>query len=131
MSVEIHGDLLALDGHLCHHIRSLAAALQTRFPGHPIKLIARIGEEFDLLNGHRVRCELSTSMPERPQILVREARKSAEDAITAAFSEIKKKFRQMSLRLNTRAASGIFSRASATDPIPGLNTAPLAPHQAA
>ncbi|WPL18541.1 hypothetical protein Thiowin_03614 [Thiorhodovibrio winogradskyi] len=100
MHVEIQGDMLALDGQLCRHIRSQAEAFLARFPSYRIELIAHIGEEFDALKGHRVRCELRTSVADRQQIIVRQARKSADDAIAAAFVEIKKKFRQMSRRLN-------------------------------
>lgn len=114
MSVEIQGDMLALDGHLCRRIRSQAEAFQASFPGQQIALVARIGEEFDALRGHRVRCELSTSLTERRQIIVREARKSADEAITAAFSEIKKKFRQMSLRLNRHALAANSNPAAGT-----------------
>ncbi|MBK1649312.1 hypothetical protein CKO36_12010 [Rhabdochromatium marinum] len=99
--------MLALDSHLCRHIRSQAEAFQARFPSHQIALIARIGEEFDALKGHRVRCELRTSVAHRQQIIVRAARKNAEDAIAAAFSDIKKKFRQTSLRLKTRTSDSI------------------------
>jgi ribosome-associated translation inhibitor RaiA len=107
MTVEIQGDLLALDGTLRRRIQSQAEALQARFPSHHIDLLARLGEEFDHLSGHRVRCELRTSVAARQQIVVREARKNAEEAIAAAFGEIKKKFRQMSLRLNRRPAADI------------------------
>jgi hypothetical protein len=116
MSVEIQGDMLALDGQLCRTIRSQAEAFQARFPSHRIQLIARIAEEFDQLKGHRVRFELRTSVADRQQIIVREARKSAEDAIAAAFTEIKKKFRQMSLR---RPSHG---KASPADTVPAVTS---------
>lgn len=130
MSVQIQGDMLALDGNLCRTIRSQAAAFQARFPSHRIELIARIAEEFDGLKGHRVRCELRTAISDRQQIIVREARKSAEDAINAAFSEIKKKFRQTRLKLNSRSDDETPSSPESA-PVPNPPRHRLPPQQVA
>ena len=99
MSIQITGDLLALDRKVRHAIQRHAEALQARFPNQNIELLARVSEEFDQINGHRVRCEL---LAERQRIVVRAARKGAEEAIDEAFDGIKKQFRQMSLRASLR-----------------------------
>ncbi|KAA6184326.1 HPF/RaiA family ribosome-associated protein [Thiohalocapsa marina] len=98
MSVRISGDMLALDRKIKKRINQLAAALEARFPNQPLEIQARISEEFDQLHGHRVRCELLTVAQERQQVIVREARKQAEEAIDAAFAGLKTKLRRLRTR---------------------------------
>jgi ribosome-associated translation inhibitor RaiA len=98
MSVKLTGDTLALDSGIRGTIEEQATQLRSRFPGQAIKMTARIAEEFDQLNGHRVRFELIASLADRQQIIVREARKSAEEAMASAFRGLKSKLRQISLR---------------------------------
>ncbi len=98
MSVKLTGDTLALDRKIRGTIEELATQLRSRFPSQAIDMTARIAEEFDQLNGHRVRFELIASLTDRQQIIVREARKSAEDAMASAFRGLKGKLRRISLR---------------------------------
>lgn len=98
MSVKLSGDTLALDHGIRTIIEEQARQLRSRFPSQAIEMAARIAEEFDQLNGHRVRFELIASLADRQQIIVREARKSAEEAMASAFRGLKGKLRQISLR---------------------------------
>lgn len=98
MSVRISGDFLALDSRIKRLINQQAQAIQTSFPGRDYEIKARIAEEFDQLNGHRVRFELVVTSPNRQQIIVREAQKKAEAAITSAFTSLKSKLRRLGAR---------------------------------
>jgi len=98
MTVRITGDLLALDKRVQRMIRREAEAIEQSFPNRTFDIQARIAEEFDQLHGHRVRCELVATSPERQQVIVREAHKKPEDAILAAFSGLKPKLRRLRLR---------------------------------
>lgn len=102
MTVQINGDLLALDPGIRQAIHRHASALEARFPSHDICLTTRIAEEFDPLNGHRVRCELAAAVDKRQHLIVREARKTAEEAIAGAFDGAKRKFRQLSHRATVK-----------------------------
>ncbi|WP_201245987.1 Fis family transcriptional regulator [Halochromatium salexigens] len=98
MSVRISGDFLALDNRIKRLINQHAQAIQTSFPGRDYEIQARIAEEFDQLNGHRVRLELIVTSPERQQIIVREAQKKAEESIKSAFTSLKSKLRRLGAR---------------------------------
>jgi hypothetical protein len=106
MSVKLTGDTLALDLGIRSTIEEQAVRLRSRFPSQAIEMKARIAEEFDQLNGHRVRFELIASLADRQQIIVREARKSAEDAMASAFRGLKSKLRQISLRASMPSPAG-------------------------
>lgn len=98
MSVRISGDFLALDDRIKRLINQQAQAIQTSFPGRDYEIQARIAEEFDQLNGHRVRFELVVTSPDRQQVIVREAQKKAEESINIAFSSLKPKLRRLGSR---------------------------------
>lgn len=98
MSVRISGDFLALDKRIKRLINQQAQAIQSSFPGRDYEIGARIAEEFDQLNGHRVRFELVVTSPERQQIIVREAQKKAEESIKSAFTSLKSKLRRLGAR---------------------------------
>jgi ribosome-associated translation inhibitor RaiA len=95
MSVRISGDFLALDQRIKRLINQHADTIQESFPGRDYDIQARIAEEFDQLNGHRVRVELIVTSPERQQILVREAKKKADESIKSAFTSLKSKLRRL------------------------------------
>jgi hypothetical protein len=98
MSVRITGDLLALDKRVKRLITQHAKAIQESFPGREYQIQARIAEEFDQLKGHRVRVELVVTSPDRQQVVVREARKKADESIQAAFVSLKPKLRRLGLK---------------------------------
>jgi hypothetical protein len=98
MSVRITGDLLALDKRVKRLIAEHAQAIHASFPGREYEIQARIAEEFDQLKGHRVRVELVVTSPEHQQIIVREARKKAEESIKAAFVSLKPKLRRLGIK---------------------------------
>jgi ribosome-associated translation inhibitor RaiA len=104
MSVRISGDFLALDNRIKRLINQQVQAIQASFPGRDYEIQARIAEEFDQLNGHRVRFELRVTSPERQQIIVREAQKKAEESISTAFSSLKSKLRRLSGRRPQRSS---------------------------
>jgi len=114
MSVRITGDLLALDKRVQRMITSQATAIEQSFPNRKFDIQARITEEFDQLHGHRVRCELVATSPERQQVVVREAQKKAEDAIKAAFTGLKPKLRRLRLRRFDRDTAAPDLRATGT-----------------
>ncbi len=95
MSIRISGDMLALDASIRSIIEIQAKRLAARFPGRDMKTEARILEEFDPVRGHRVRCELRIDLPGRRQVVVREAKKEAAEAVSAAFAAVKIKLRQL------------------------------------
>ncbi|WP_200346535.1 Fis family transcriptional regulator [Halochromatium glycolicum] len=98
MSVRISGDFLALDQRIKKLINQNAQAIQDSFPGRRYDIQARIAEEFDQLNGHRVRVELIAISPDRQQIMVREAKKKADESIKSAFTSLKSKLRRLGLK---------------------------------
>ena len=98
MSVRISGDFLALDNRIKRLINQQAQAIQASFPSRDYEIQARIAEEFDQLNGHRVRVELVVTSPERQQIVVRDAQKKAEETIQSAFTSLKSKLRRLGAR---------------------------------
>jgi ribosome-associated translation inhibitor RaiA len=95
MLIKIGGDTLALDGEIRRHIETEAAKLAARFPGEDLDARAIIQEEFDPLHGHRVRCELSAKMPHGRQIVVRDARKTAREAIDEVFGLARRNLRRV------------------------------------
>ncbi len=105
MSVRISGDFLALDNRVKRLINQQAQAIQASFPDRDYEIQARIAEEFDQLNGHRVRFELVVTSPERQQVIVREAQKKAEESIKSAFSSLKSKLRRLGTRRPQQATT--------------------------
>ncbi len=103
MSVRISGDFLAMDNRIKRLINQQAQAIQASFPSREYEIQARIAEEFDQLNGHRVRFELVVSSPERQQVIVREAQKKAEESIKSAFTSLKSKLRRLGARRSQQA----------------------------
>lgn len=116
MSVRITGDFLALDKRIKKLINQQAQAIQDSFPGRDYEIQARIAEEFDQLNGHRVRVELSVVSPDRQQIMVREAKKKAEESVRTAFTSLKSKLRRIGLK---RVQQQPAPSASTSLPAPG------------
>lgn len=95
MLIKIGGDTLALDKDIRRQIESQAAQLAARFPGEDIEARAVIQEEFDPIHGHRVRCELGAKLARGRQIVVRDARKTAPEAISAAFATARRNLRSI------------------------------------
>lgn len=94
MPIKIGGDTLALDADVRHQIQTEADRLVQRFPGEEIDARVTIQESFDPLHGHRVRCELSARVGAGRQVVVREARKIAAEAITATFAAARRNVRR-------------------------------------
>ena len=109
MPITISGDTLALDKAIRRQIESEAKRLAERFPEERIEARARISEEFDPLHGHRVRCELRADLGQGRQLVVRDARKDASEAIREVFVAARRNVRQLRRRviapLETRALS--------------------------
>jgi len=97
-TIHISGDTLALDPAIRKQINAEAEKLQQRYPTTPVTLRIGISEEFDRMNGHRVRCELAADLPGRRQLMVREAKKEAFAAITSVFAVARKQIRRISSR---------------------------------
>jgi hypothetical protein len=116
MSVRISGDFLALDKRVKKLINQQAQAIQHSFPGRDFEIHARITEEFDQLNGHRVRVELIVQSPDRQQIIVREATKRPEESVKAAFTSLKAKLRRIGLK---RAQQQPAASVAVSIPAPG------------
>jgi ribosome-associated translation inhibitor RaiA len=95
MSIRISGDMLALDPSIRSIIEQQAQRLAARFPDREIRTEARILEEFDPVRGHRVRCELRVDLPGRRQVVVREAKRDAAEAVAAAFAAAKVQLRRL------------------------------------
>lgn len=98
MLIKIGGDTLALDPNIRHHIETEAAKLAARFPDERIEAKATIQEEFDQLHGHRIRCELSAKLSHGRQIVIRDARKTAQEAIAETFSAARRSLRRARLK---------------------------------
>jgi ribosome-associated translation inhibitor RaiA len=86
MLMKIGGDTLALDADIRRQIESEAQTFAARFPDGQIDARITIQEEFDPLHGHRVRCELSARIGAGRQVVVREAHKTAGEAIREVFN---------------------------------------------
>lgn len=99
MPITISGDTLALDKAIRRQIESEAQRFAERFPEERIEARARINEEFDPLHGHRVRCELRADLGRGRQIVIREARKDAAEAIREAFGAARRSVRQLRRRM--------------------------------
>lgn len=85
MILKVGGDTLALDADIRRQIESEAQQLADRFPSERIEIQVTVQEEFDQINGHRVRCELSAKLASCHQIVMRGARKTAFEAIQDVF----------------------------------------------
>ena len=105
MPIKISGDTLALDKAIRRQIESEAQKLSQRFPDEQIDALARINEEFDPLHGHRIRCELRANLGQGRQLVVREARKDATEAITEVFGAAKRSLRRLRRRLAPNTAT--------------------------
>lgn len=114
MSVRITGDMLALDKRVQRMIKREAETIEQSFPKREFDIQARVTEEFDQLNGHRVRCELVTTSPEHQQVIVREAQKKVDEAVRAAFAGLKPKLRRVRVRRFEKVASADGLRATGT-----------------
>lgn len=95
MFMKIGGDTLALDGAIRGQIESEAQKLADRFPDERIEAHVTIQEEFDPLHGHRVRCELSAKVGSGRQMVVRDARKTANEAINEVFTAARRSVRRL------------------------------------
>lgn len=95
MYMKIGGDTLALDGAIRGQIESEAQKLANRFPDERIEAHVTIQEEFDPLHGHRVRCELSAKVGSGRQMVVRDARKTADEAINEVFTAARRSVRRL------------------------------------
>jgi ribosome-associated translation inhibitor RaiA len=100
MLIRIGGDTLALDADIRRQIETEVAKLAARFPGENLEARATIQEEFDPLHGHRVRCELSAKIAHGRQIVVRDARKTAKEAIDEVFGLARRNLRRMRRQIN-------------------------------
>jgi hypothetical protein len=98
LNLHIGGDMLAMDRGLRRLIETEARALEARFPSQNIQLRVRIAEEFDPARGHQVRCEIDAAPAERRQVVVREFRKEAREAITQAFASAKTQLQRLRRR---------------------------------
>jgi ribosome-associated translation inhibitor RaiA len=94
MRMKIGGDTLALDADIRHQIEAEAEKFAARFPAGQPDIQVTIREEFDPLHGHRVRCELTARVAPGCQIIVREARKTASDAILDVFTTARRNVRR-------------------------------------
>jgi ribosome-associated translation inhibitor RaiA len=101
MPITISGDTLALDKAIRRQIESEAQRLAERFPEERIEARARINEEFDPLHGHRVRCELRADLGRGRQLVVRDARKDAAEAIREVFGAARRNVRQLRRRMTS------------------------------
>lgn len=95
MLIKIGGDTLALDADIRRHIESEARKLAERFPDESLDARVTIQEEFDGLHGHRIRCELGMKLAHGRQVMVRDARKSAAEAITEVFASARRNVRKV------------------------------------
>lgn len=95
MCLKIGGDTLALDADIRHQIEAETQKLADRFPDETFDLQCSIQEEFDQLHGHRVRCELSAKLGSGRQMVARDARKSASEAISEVFSTTRRNIRRL------------------------------------
>jgi ribosome-associated translation inhibitor RaiA len=99
MPIQISGDTLALDKAIRRQIESEAQKLAERFPEERIDAKARINEEFDPMHGHRVRCELRADLGRGRQLVVRDARKDAAEAIREVFMTARRNVQRLRRRL--------------------------------
>lgn len=99
MPITISGDTLALDKAIRRQIENEAQRLAERFPDERIEARARINEEFDPLHGHRIRCELRADLGRGRQLVIREARKDAAEAIREVFGTARRNLRQLRRRV--------------------------------
>lgn len=115
MVLKIGGDLLALDATIRRQIEAEARKLVDRFPSEPIEAQVTVQEEFDPVHGHRVRCELSTKLGAGRQIVVREARKVAAEAISEVFTAARRNVRRLR-RQNVLNLAAVPTAAAAPKP---------------
>lgn len=99
MPITISGDTLALDKAIRRQIENEAQRLAERFPDERIETRARITEEFDPIHGHRIRCELRADLGRGRQLVIREARKDAAEAIHEVFVAARRNLRQLRRRV--------------------------------
>ncbi len=111
MSVKVTGDTLALDKKIRHAIERQADLIRERIPQQNVEMSAKIAEEFDPLNGHRIRCEVVAAFADRQQVIVREARKTADEAIASAFRGLNAKLKRLRIRAQMPAPAANALRA--------------------
>ncbi|MFD2111816.1 HPF/RaiA family ribosome-associated protein [Thiorhodococcus fuscus] len=109
MPIKIGGDTLALDADIRRQIESEAKKFADRFPDERVDAHVTIKEEFDPLHGHRVRCELSAKLCSGRQVLVRDARKNAAEAIEEVFVSARRSVRRLR-RQHSVALSSVPSK---------------------
>jgi ribosome-associated translation inhibitor RaiA len=97
-NLHIGGDMLALDRGLRGLIATQAREIETFFPDRTAELRVNIVEEFDQARGHQVRCEVVAALADRRQVIVREFRKQAREAVTEAFAATKVQLRRLRRR---------------------------------
>lgn len=114
MCMKIGGDMLALDADIRHQIEAETQKLADRFPDETFDLQVSIQEEFDQLHGHRVRCELSAKLGSGRQMVVRDARKRASEAISEVFNTTRRNIRRLRRPyvLNPSSSSQTVTRAA-------------------
>ena len=95
MLMKIGGDTLALDADIRRQIESEAMKFAARFPDGQVDVQVTIQEEFDPLHGHRVRCELGAKVGAGRQVVVRDARKTAGEAIREVFNAAGRNVRRL------------------------------------
>ncbi len=93
--MKIGGDTLALDADVRRQIESEMRKLADRFPNDQMDAQVTIQEDFDPVHGHRVRCELSARLASGHQMVVREARKTAGEAIVQVFTAARRSVRRL------------------------------------
>ncbi|EXJ13729.1 HPF/RaiA family ribosome-associated protein [Imhoffiella purpurea] len=95
MPIKIGGDTLALDADIRRQIELEVKKLADRFPDEQLDAHVTIQEEFDPMHGHRVRCELSARLCSGRQVVVRDARKKASEAIQEVFTAARRSVRRL------------------------------------
>lgn len=98
MPIKIGGDTLALDAEIRRRIESELRTLADRFPDEQFDAHVTIQEEFDPLHGHRIRCELSAKLGSGRQMVLRDARKTAAEAISEVFGAARRSVRRLRRR---------------------------------
>jgi len=119
MLIHIGGDTLALDKDIRRQIETEAEQLAARFPGEKFEARATIQEEFDPLHGHRVRCELAAKLGHGRQMVVRDARKTAHEAISATFGAARRNLRRARRKVSPDRATACQAALSGARAIGG------------
>lgn len=97
--VQLQGDFLALDPAIRAQVQAEAAQLQSRYASEPLGFRVRIQEELDPVHGHRVLCEVVPTLADGRQVMVRERRKKAPEAVSAVFASLRMQLRRVLRRM--------------------------------